>query len=91
MLGISERAVNRLVREGRLGYVRLTGSKKAFTLDLVGEFIRGETVGRAQGRDEDQVRGVSSGPTMNPYDYRDANYYGPSPRNYPHDLPGPRF
>ena len=39
ILGISERAVNRLVREGRLGYVRLTGSKKAFTLDLVGEFI----------------------------------------------------
>lgn len=40
ILGISERAVNRLVREGRLGYVRLTGSKKVFTLELVGEFIR---------------------------------------------------
>jgi excisionase family DNA binding protein len=86
MLGISERAVNRLVREGRLGYVRLTRNKKGFTLNLVREFIKGETIRRSQDGDEDQVRGVSCGHIMNPCEPPGVNYCGHSPRNHP---PGP--
>jgi excisionase family DNA binding protein len=91
MLGISERAVNRLVREGRLGYVRLTGNRRLFTTELVGEFIRAETVRRSPEKNVDHVRQISYRPAANPYDCRDANYYGHIPRNYPDGWSGPGF
>ncbi len=46
ILGISAKTVNKLARQGRLGYVELTTRKKAFTKELVEEFIKAETYPR---------------------------------------------
>jgi hypothetical protein len=55
MLGISEQEVNQLAEEGRIGYVRLTDTKKAYTMELVAEFIRGETYPRSRRWNEDEI------------------------------------
>ncbi len=49
ILGISPETVNELVDEFRLGYVRLSATKRAYTMELLAEFIEGETVHRDWG------------------------------------------
>ena len=46
ILGISPETVDELVAAGRLGYVRLSADKRVFTIELLAEFISGETVHR---------------------------------------------
>ncbi|MFC1833219.1 hypothetical protein ACFL2Q_00625 [Thermodesulfobacteriota bacterium] len=47
ILGISDEEVNHLASEGRIGFVELTATKKAYTMGLVAEFIEGETYRRS--------------------------------------------
>ncbi len=91
MLGISERAVKKLVSEGRLGYVRLTGNRRVFTMELVAEFVEGETVRRDPDRNDHN--GGRSSPThqMNPYDRPTLGTYPPpAGAFYPPGWPGSR-
>ncbi|MGO9571034.1 MAG: hypothetical protein ACLP5H_26215 [Desulfomonilaceae bacterium] len=46
ILGITAEEVDHLADDARLGHVALTDTKKAYTMDLVAEFIEGETYGR---------------------------------------------
>ena len=46
ILGITADEVNHLADEGKLGHVELTDTKKSYTMDLVAEFIDGETYRR---------------------------------------------
>ncbi len=92
ILGISERAVKRLVSEGRLGYVRLTGNRRVFTMELVAEFVEGETVRRDP--DWNDRNGRQSYPThrTNPCDYTvPGSYPPPGTPSYPPRWPGPQF
>jgi hypothetical protein len=52
MLGITEQEVSELAEEERIGYVRLTETKKAYTMELVAEFVKGETYQRSWRWDE---------------------------------------
>lgn len=52
MLGITEQEVNELAEEERIGYVRLTDTKKAYTMELVAEFLKGEAYRRSWRWDE---------------------------------------
>jgi hypothetical protein len=52
MLGITEQEVNELAEEERIGYVRLTETKKAYTMELVAEFVEAETYRRSWRWDE---------------------------------------
>jgi hypothetical protein len=52
MLGITEQEVHELAEEDRMGYVRLTETKKAYTMELVAEFIEAETYRRSWRWDE---------------------------------------
>jgi hypothetical protein len=47
ILGITAEEVDHLADEGKLGHVELTHTKKAYTMDLVAEFIEGETYQRS--------------------------------------------
>lgn len=51
-LGITGEEVNNLADEGKLGHVELTDKKKAYTMDLITEFIKGETYRRSWRWDE---------------------------------------
>jgi excisionase family DNA binding protein len=55
MLGISARTVNRLVKDGRIGCVQITHSRRLFTKELVEEFIGAETAHRDPSWDENPV------------------------------------
>ncbi len=46
ILGITGEEVNHLAYEGKIGHVELTETKKAYTMDLVAEFIEAETYSR---------------------------------------------
>jgi excisionase family DNA binding protein len=46
ILGISESAVYQLTKEGSLGYIKLLRTRKAFTQELVREFLESQTVHR---------------------------------------------
>jgi hypothetical protein len=46
ILGITAEEVDHLADEGKMGHVELTDTKKAYTMDLVAEFIEGETYRR---------------------------------------------
>lgn len=61
ILGINEDEVNNLAHEGKLGHVELTESKKAYTMDLVAEFIKGETYRRHWRWDEIKLEVESFG------------------------------
>ena len=52
ILGISGEEVNNLAEQGKLGCVELTDNKRAYTMDLVAEFIEGETYHRSWRWDE---------------------------------------
>jgi hypothetical protein len=52
ILGITAEEVNHLSDEGKLGHVELTDTKKAYTMDLVAEFVEGETYRRSWRWDE---------------------------------------
>lgn len=43
MLGITERTVNKLAKDRRLGCVEITARERRFTMELVEEFIEAET------------------------------------------------
>jgi hypothetical protein len=49
ILGITAEEVDHLADDARLGHVALTDTKKAYTMDLVADFIEGETYGRHWG------------------------------------------
>jgi|GEM_PF-6359523 len=46
IIGITAEEVDHLAVEGKLGHVELTDTKKAYTMDLIAEFIEGETYRR---------------------------------------------
>lgn len=46
ILGIGRSTVHQLVKEGRLGCVQITTRNRRFTMEVVEEFIRWETVHR---------------------------------------------
>jgi hypothetical protein len=52
MLGITWQEVNELAEEERIEYVRLTETKKAYTMELVAEFVEAETYRRSWRWDE---------------------------------------
>jgi hypothetical protein len=61
ILGITGEEVDNLANEGRLGYVELTDKKKAYTMDLIAEFIEGETYRRSWRWDEIKLEVESYG------------------------------
>jgi hypothetical protein len=48
ILGITAEEVDHLANKGKLGHVALTDTKKAYTMDLVAEFVEGETYRRME-------------------------------------------
>jgi hypothetical protein len=61
ILGITAEEVNHLADEGKLGHVELTDTKKAYIMDLVAEFIEGETYRRHWRWDEIKLEVESFG------------------------------
>jgi hypothetical protein len=61
ILGITAEEVNHLADEGKLGHVELTDTKKAYTMDLVAEFVERETYRRHWRWDEIKLEVESFG------------------------------
>ncbi len=60
-IGITAQEVDHLADGGKLGHVKLTDTKKAYTMDLVAEFIDGETYRRSWRWDEIKLECESFG------------------------------
>ena len=83
-MGITAKTVHKLARDGRLGCAEVTARERRFTMELVEEFIKGETRHRDRALDKPHGTTTPHEIDYNPYQQQQAQVppYGSAESNW---------